>query len=423
MKHPKMLFTYVGIDSHKDTHTAVFIDCFFEKLGELTFENLPFKFGAFLSEALKLQAEGTALVFGMEDVTAYGRQLAVFLKENGLLVKHVNALLVARERKNRNTVHKTDSFDAECAARVLLSKFAELPIADPSDKYLMLRTLVMRRDFIVKNNAALKNHLHTLLLAHYPRYDKFFHDLYCKSSLAFFTKYPSPPTLIGVTAAQIADCLKEASSGRVGINKASQILGMVNESGFDGLEFQEVRDMTIRSTIRQIQYNLIELESVDSDLADFLERFECTLTSMNGINVVTAAQMLSCIGDIKRFPTPAKLARYSGIAPVSYSSGKQDAQYANRRGDRELNSLFYCLAVRLVAAVKPTNRAINPFFYEYYHRKLSEGKTKKQALKCVQRRLVNIIWTMLTNNEEYVNPPMFDMQIPEFSDIQKPENA
>jgi transposase len=130
---------------------------------------------------------------------------------------------------------------------------------------------------------------------------------------------------------------------------------------------------------------------------------------MTGINVVTASQMLSCIGDIKRFSTPAKLARYAGIAPITHASGKKDLQFANQRGNRELNSLFYNLAVRVSATVGSTNKVLNPFFYDYYHRKLSEGKTKPQALKCVQRRLVNIIWTMLTKNEEYVNPPMYDV--------------
>jgi transposase len=51
---------------------------------------------------------------------------------------------------------------------------------------------------------------------------------------------------------------------------------------------------------------------------------------MAGIDVVTAAQMLSCIGDIRKFPTPAKLARYSGVAPVTYASGKKDLQFANQ---------------------------------------------------------------------------------------------
>jgi len=74
-----------------------------------------------------------------------------------------------------------------------------------------------------------------------------------------------------------------------------------------------------------------------------------------------------------------------------------------------LNSLFFGLAVRVTIAVSHKHTVINPFFYEYYHRKISEGKTKRQALKCVQRRLVNIIWTMLTRNEYYVNPPMHDL--------------
>ena len=143
-------------------------------------------------------------------------------------------------------------------------------------------------------------------------------------------------------------------------------------------------------------------------MAVYLDTFDCTLTSMSGIDVVSACQFLSCIGDVKRFSTPAKLARYSGIAPVTYASGKKDLQFANQRGNRELNSLFYALAVRLTSPLGHHHRIINPFFYDYFHRKQAEGKTKRQALKCVERRLVNIIWTMLTNNEEYVNPPVMD---------------
>ena len=138
------------------------------------------------------------------------------------------------------------------------------------------------------------------------------------------------------------------------------------------------------------------------------ESFGCTLTSMAGIDLISACQFLSCIGSIKRFPTPAKLARYSGIAPITYASGKKDLQFSNQRGDRELNSLFYGLAVRVTSPVGPNSKLTNKFFYDYFHRKQAEGKTKRQAMKCVERRLVNIIWTMLTNNENYINPPKFD---------------
>jgi len=72
-----------------------------------------------------------------------------------------------------------------------------------------------------------------------------------------------------------------------------------------------------------------------------------TLTTMRGIDTVSAAQLLSCIGDINRFALPAKLAKYAGTAPTTYSSGKSDMQFANQRGNRELNHLFYNLALRV----------------------------------------------------------------------------
>jgi hypothetical protein len=50
MIHPKMKYTYIGVDSHKDTHTAVALNCFYEKLGEITFANAPAKFENFLEE-------------------------------------------------------------------------------------------------------------------------------------------------------------------------------------------------------------------------------------------------------------------------------------------------------------------------------------------------------------------------------------
>ena len=406
MAHQKMLYTYVGIDSHKDTHTAVFLDCFFEKLGEARFGNMPSGFPAFLEEAQQFKMDGTEFLFGLEDVSSYGRTLTAFLTESGHEVKHVNALLVARERKNQNVTEKTDSIDAECAARVLLSKFGDLPDAAPKGKYWIVRTLVVRRDFIVKNNSCLKNHLHSLLVQHYPNYSDFFTNIDCKTSLAFFMRYPSPSALANVTHDELTDFLKGPSLNHFGAEKARQILDSLENTT---VEFQDIRDMAVRSAIRQIEFNIQEMELVEKAMAAFLKEFDCTLTTMTGIDVVTAAALLSCIGDISKFSSPAKLARYSGVAPVTYASGKKDLQFANQRGNRKLHTILYRLAIRVSMTVGPTNKAQNPFFYDYFHRKISEGKTKRQALKCVQRRLVNIIWTMLTNHEEYVNPPMFDL--------------
>ena len=411
MIHPKMQYTYVGVDSHKETHTAVFLDCFFEKLGHITFGNLPADFAAFLIQAQTFKQAGTTFMFGLEDVSAYGSALARFLRAGNQPVKHVNAYLVARERSNLNA-DKSDNADAECAARILISKFATLPDVEDDEKYHVLRTLVVRRDFLVRCNLALKTYLHSLLTVDFPNYHKFFAEIGGKTSLAFFTKYPHPGLLKGTTADELAQFLWEHSGGLLGIKRATEILAAIDttamheHSTYESNSKHEIRSKTVHSAIRQLQYNMDELGAVEADLATVYRSFNTTLTSMSGLDIVSASQLLSCIGDVRKFATPAKLARYAGIAPVSNSSGKRDMQFASQRGDRELNSLFYGLAVRLILTFGPGHKAHNPFFYEYYHRKMSEGKTKRQALKCVQRRLVNIVWGMLTHGEDYVNPPM-----------------
>jgi len=277
--------------------------------------------------------------------------------------------------------------------------------ADPQDKYWILRTLVVRRDHVVGSNTRSKMLLHSLLTQHYPNYRSFFKTIAGKTSLAFFKAYPSPSTLKEVTAEELAAFIREKSSDYYGKEKALEIIHSLEDTT---AAFQEVRDETVRSTIRQIEFNLEEISRLECEMAKYLESFNCTLLTMTGIDVVTACQLMSCIGDVKRFPTAAKLARYAGIAPVTYASGQKGFQFANQRGNRELNSLFYNLAVRVSTPCGPHEKVINGFFYDYYHRKQAEGKTKRQALKCVQRRLVNIVWTMLTNGEEYVNPPVLD---------------
>ena len=405
MIHPKMQYTYVGIDSHKDTHTAVFMDCFFEKLGEMTFANLPSTFDAFFTQAQQFRAGGTVFLFGMEDTSSYGRTLMSFLRGKDQQVKHVNSLLVARERKNSNIVQKSDTIDAECAARVLLSKFGELPNADPEELHWILRSLVVHRTSLVRQNSASKNRLHDFVMQHYPNYRSFFFYIDCNSSLAFLARYPSPKTLENTTLEELAAFLELHSYGQFSLAKATEILETLQDTT---VPFQEIRDGIIQATVQQVQYNMKELMKVEQQLASFLDNFDCPLLSITGMDVVSAAQFLSCIGDIKKFSSPAKLARYAGVAPVTHASGKNDLQFANQRGNRELNSLFFNLAVRLTMTAGPKRKILNSFCYDYYNRKRSEGKTKRQALKCVQRRLVNIVWTMLTYGEEYVNPPTYN---------------
>lgn len=405
--HPKMKYVYLGVDSHKDTHCIVAINCFYEKLGTVTVRNSPKELENLLAEVKKFKLKGTSLAFGLEDVSEYGRSLAVFLKEKKFIVKHVNSYLVAHERESLNIVHKTDEFDAECAARVLLNRFDTLPNADSQDKYWILKTLVTHREAIVKNNIALKNRIHSLIASHYPSYSKFFCNIDTFGALAFYEKYPSPAKLKGVTVEELDELLFKASGKSNAKDKGKKILEYVESDGYNEIAYQDIRDMAVKSTITLLNTNIKELAEIDNKLKELLQHFDYNLTSIRGVSTVLASTIISEIGNISKFSSPAKLARYSGVAPTTYASGKSELQFANRRGNKSLHHAFHTLAVGLIAT--PGNMIRNKYFYDYFHRKVSEGKTKRQSLNCVQRRLVSIVWAMMTHRTEYKNPDLISI--------------
>ncbi len=142
---------------------------------------------------------------------------------------------------------------------------------------------------------------------------------------------------------------------------------------------------------------------MDAEIEKMLACFDYKLTTMPVIGTAVASKLIAEIGDIRRFPNADKLARFAGVAPIKFSSAGKGKEESSKQGNRQLHGLFYFLAVSIVAVPK-TGIPNHPVFYAYYLRKISEGKTKSQALVCIMRRLVNIVYGMMKNNTEYHEP-------------------
>ncbi len=405
--HPKMKQVYVGVDTHKNKHTAAIINCFSEKLGEITIPNRPSEFAGFLQAIKSYAKRGKIPVFGLEDTASSGRELAIFLLSKKTTVKQVDASLTWSERKNQAITHKTDTYDALCIARVLLNKYDELPDADPRDNYWTLGMLVGRRKAVVKANVALKNQLHSHITHHYPSYKQFFTVFDCKAALDFWEHYPSPNKLNEVAVEELAEFLHESSSGFFGPEKAAQILNLVVKDGATQTEYQEVRDLMVTTCVKEIKHNNQEIRKIETVIKRLMSELDYKLETMIGIDLVTAAGFIAEIGDIGRFPSPDKLAKYSGIAPIDYSSGDKERILKNSQGNRKLYQLFHDLAARSVNQGRNKDKPVNDIFYDYYQKKLTQGKTKHQAIVCVMRRLVNIIYGMMKNKMAYIHPNGF----------------
>ncbi|SDZ50558.1 Transposase [Evansella caseinilytica] len=409
--HEKQKHIYVGVDLHKHQHVAVIINCWQEKLDEIKVENKPSAFSTFLLDIDKLTAEGLTPVFGLEDVGGYGRALAQYLTDHGQVVKEVNPALSYAERKSHVTVQKSDSWDAECVARILFNKLNQLPDAKPHDLFWSIQQLVTRRNALVKAQGALKNQLHIQLSHHYPSYKKFFSEVDGKTALAFWERYPSPSCLEGMSIKQLTTFLLEVSNNTCSVKKANEILKLVIEDGNTTKEHQETRNFLVESIVRHILFGKQEIGKVERELKELMSLLDFQLDSMPGIDLVTASALIAEIGDVRRFPNANKLARFAGIAPVYFGSGGKGKEQKSKQGNRALHALFYNLAVQQVQVAKGSKLPRNPVFHAYYQRKLKEGKTKGQAMVCIMRRLVNIIYGMMKHKTAYKLPIVQEKEV------------
>ena len=104
---------------------------------------------------------------------------------------------------------------------------------------------------------------------------------------------------------------------------------------------------------------------------------------------LSAAKLLCEIGPIDRFRSDAQLARHAGVAPLDASSGKHQRHRLDRGGNRQLNCALHRIAI--------TQGRVHPPARAYLERKQDEGKSRREALRCLKRQLARTVYTTLKN--------------------------
>lgn len=138
------------------------------------------------------------------------------------------------------------------------------------------------------------------------------------------------------------------------------------------------------SEVRQLDRRIAK---VAVDIQTAVEACGTTLTQLYGIGAPNAAKILARVGTITRFRSPAAFASYTGTAPTEVSSGDVVRHRLSRAGDRQLN---YCLRVMALTQIRQ-----NTAGRSYYLRKRSQGKSHKEAMRCLKRRLSDAVYRQL----------------------------
>ena len=391
---------YVGIDLHKETHTAVILDCWNTKLGEITFANTPAEFPKLVRKVKKYCDIGKEAVYGLENAYGYGRSLAVWLLAKNLIVKDVNTSLSHRQAKHRAMYRKSDSDDAQAIALATINMLEELPDACPNDAYWSLGQLVNRRDNIMRHIIRLRNQLHEQVCVAYPSYKQFFTDIGSKTALHFWNEYPSEKYLKGKTVEDLKEEMIVISHNQCSTKRCQKILETIENDKTEEKEYQDSRDVITRGIVKDLAHYYNQQKEIDQELEKMYFSLGFTLTTIPGVSITTAVKLLAEIGDINRFGSAAKLAQFAGIAPLKLSSAGKGKNKASKQGNRRLQATLYFLSIQMIqTSSKGTPR--NPIFREYYDKRIAEGKNPKQVLIYISRRLVNIIYGMLKNQTEY----------------------
>ncbi len=323
---------FVGVDTHSDAHVAVALDGAGRRLGALAIPNERLGYVRLWDWALGF---GVLVVAGVEGTGSYGAGLSRFLRARGANVLEVNRT----SRQHRRRYGKHDAADTEAAARAVMAGTAsgEPKGADGSTE--ALRALRVARRSAVKARTQAANQLHALL---------------CTAPEAL------KATLRWLPTKRLAD-------------KASRF-----RCAADPAEPTAATRFALRSVARRHRALSREISELEAQIERVAREAAPELVALDGVGPDTAATLLVAAGDNpERLKSESSFAHLYGAAPVPASSGKVVRHRLNPGGNRDANRALHVVALNRMRR--------DPRTQEYVARRTAEGKSKKEAMRCLKR--------------------------------------
>jgi transposase len=335
----------IGVDPHKASVAVAAVD---EAKGELV-ESASFPQDRTGLRCLKRWAKRfPERRWAIENSGGLGRHLAGRLAATGESVVDVPPKLSARVRVlSTGNARKNDGLDA-LATALAASRNGRLAAVDPEVGSEALRLLSERREDLVAERTRALNRLHGLL----------------------------------------RDLVPGGVARTLSAHRASRILRGIRPKGTSACLRRRLASEILR-----------DVRTLDRKIADLNGRIEAeveasgtTLTEIFGIGPILAARIVGTVGDVRRFPTKAHFASYCGTAPVEASSGEAVRHRLSLAGNRKLN-----YALHMVAVCQARSDARGGI---YYRKKIAEGKSRKEALRCLKRRVSDAVFRNLVADSQ-----------------------
>lgn len=333
----------IGIDPHKQTHTAVAIDGVTgQVVGELTVKARTAGFERLLAWARDLDQKRR---FAVEDGRHVSGHLERHLIARGETSVRVPPRMMGVARRADRVRGKSDPVDAEAVARVALAH-PELPGATLAGIERDLGLLVAHRESLVHERTDKICKLRWLL-----------HDI--DPDLA-----PPLRTLDRFNVLERLGRDLEAMEPTTNVTICRELLA-------------RCREITVRA------------RELEREITGLVKTHAPALQQIPGCGALTAAKIVAETAQVDRFPTEGHFARYAGTAPVPASSGATHRHRFNRRGNRQLNAAIHRIAVTQLRIHEPAKG--------YIARKRSEGMSKTEAIRALKRLITRVVFKTMTS--------------------------
>jgi transposase len=339
----------IGVDPHKGSHTAVAVAAGERSLAELRVRSGPKQ----LERLLKWAEQFPGRTWAVENATGLGYLLAQQLVAAGERVLDVQPKLAARVRLlATESTNKNDPHDALSVAVAALRSPSPKEVS-VEDHAAVMKMWARRHRNLSSSRTQVACRLHAVL---------------CE-----------------LVAGGIPD--------EVYADKAASLLAEVEP------------DSAVAAARVELATELLDdLRRVDRQLAESKKRLEqvvaasgTTTIDIFGVGPVVAATVVGVTGDIARFPTRDRFAAFNGTAPIEVSSGGRRVWRLSRRGNRTLNHAIHMAAVTQLRFHHSPGRG-------YYDRRITEGKTPKQALRALKRRISDALWVAMVTDAHRAAP-------------------
>ena len=332
----------VGVDPHKKTHTAVAASSQLGELrGELTVQARAKGHAKLIHWARALDSER---VFALEDCRHVSGALERFLIGRGERVVRVPPKLMGEARRGARSFGKSDAIDALAVARAALRE-RDLPAAHLEGPAREIALLLDHREDLVAERTRIQNRLRWHL-----------HDL--------------DPEL-------------DEQAQR--LERSKRRLEQLRRRLAGNEQTAQVR--VCRDLLRRLKALSGDVKALEAELEQLVGRHAGALLELPGCGTLTAAKLVAEVAGVERFSSDAKLAKLAGVAPLDASSGKQQRHRLNRKGNRQLNCALHRIAV--------TQGRVHAPARAFLARKQAEGKSRREALRCLKRHLARVVFRIL----------------------------